>query len=626
MGIYSQRWRDKHHCFFEFSPSFSNSLKNFQIFKEFFRSSRDFPKISLNRYQDQGLFEQVTRGQQFLVEWDARYPSQGQTTADAPPGYITLYADFFGEGNFRLPVTHYMATILHSYVFHISQQSPMGMVRIRHFEFVCRLQGLEPTVEKFRVFYQLISTLGFFSFALRSVKKILINPPKRFHDWKMKFFFSREEVIPIAIEFRQSGPVPKEDTQIPCKAAWYNKLMANSNRVFGEQVLVAARMSNKWSEQSKDVPVLLFNGEEAAFYQSVFPTFSRAMGVRALREGEEYWYEQIKPNFIYARAELFANPHVSTEGAHIRNPRPCRSMTPAGKEIGSEESVASSDHELRSWDDVFAGVLRDLGIGHEEKKPKKAATKKKVNVAGGATSKKVRATRAAVRRLLKLQGLTNPLLSALSRKRTLRILPRSIPAPFTKKRSKLPLQGGGLLAVKDVTGGGGGTGGSGANARKGDPGKKPRRSSPIRAEDTLGDIYYKTYDESRANEPHAHVWNLKQNDTFVEFGACREWYLGDFPPAEASEDTLAKERREWGVACDNENKKMFATRTKIINHEAQVEGLKKSEADFKERYEEAKSHRERVEVDLNAKILSKGRDLAGKEAKIAELKRRLRKA
>ncbi|MFS7898544.1 hypothetical protein Hanom_Chr03g00235561 [Helianthus anomalus] len=56
------------------------------------------------------------------------------------------------------------------------------MVRVRHFEFVCRSQGLEPTVEKFRVFYQLISNLGFFSYALRNVKKILINPPKSFHD------------------------------------------------------------------------------------------------------------------------------------------------------------------------------------------------------------------------------------------------------------------------------------------------------------------------------------------------------------------------------------------------------------------------------------------------------------
>ncbi|KAJ0575649.1 hypothetical protein HanIR_Chr05g0215151 [Helianthus annuus] len=85
---------------------------------------------------DQGLFEQIVRGHRFLAEWDARYPLQGQTAADAPPGYITLFANFFIDGNFRLPATHFMTAILHHYGFHISQLSPVGMVRIRHFEFI----------------------------------------------------------------------------------------------------------------------------------------------------------------------------------------------------------------------------------------------------------------------------------------------------------------------------------------------------------------------------------------------------------------------------------------------------------------------------------------------------------
>ncbi|KAM0041130.1 hypothetical protein Hdeb2414_s0011g00362671 [Helianthus debilis subsp. tardiflorus] len=168
-----------------------------------------------------------------------------------------LYANFFEEGNFRLPVV----AILQHYAFHISQLSPMGMLRIRQFEFICRSQGLESMVEKFRIFYQLISTLRFFSFARRNVKKTLINPPKSFHDWKMKFFFIREEVIPIIMEFHQPGAIPKEDTPIPRKAAWYDKIMATPDRVFGELVLVAVGMSEKWPERSTDVHVLLFNGE-----------------------------------------------------------------------------------------------------------------------------------------------------------------------------------------------------------------------------------------------------------------------------------------------------------------------------------------------------------------------------
>ncbi|KAJ0669224.1 hypothetical protein HanPI659440_Chr17g0698601 [Helianthus annuus] len=158
-------------------------------------------------------------------------------------------------------------------------------------------------------------------------------------------------------------------------------------------------MSDKWLERSTDVSVLLLNGEEDALYQSAFKTFDRTLGVRPLRAREEYWYEQIKRNFIYASAELFVNPPVSTEGARIPNPRPCHAVTSVGKEIvylSNEESLGSSDHDLRPWDDVFAGVLRDLRIDPEEKKIKKAPTKKKVTVAGGATGKKGGATHATL--------------------------------------------------------------------------------------------------------------------------------------------------------------------------------------------------------------------------------------
>ncbi|MFS7899160.1 hypothetical protein Hanom_Chr05g00405311 [Helianthus anomalus] len=111
---------------------------------------------------DGGPNEHVFRGYQLAHEWNARYPSKGQTAADAPPRYITLFADFLSEGNFRLPTTHFLGNILQYYGFHVSHIRPMGMVHVRHFEFVCRSQGEEPTVDKFRVFYQLQSNMEFF--------------------------------------------------------------------------------------------------------------------------------------------------------------------------------------------------------------------------------------------------------------------------------------------------------------------------------------------------------------------------------------------------------------------------------------------------------------------------------
>ncbi|KAF5766620.1 hypothetical protein HanRHA438_Chr15g0729681 [Helianthus annuus] len=81
------------------------------------------------------------------------------------------------------------------------------------------------------------------------------------------------------------------------------------------------------------------------------------------------------------------------------------------------------------------------------------------------------------------------------------------------------------------------------------------------------------------------------------------------------------------MACERDNEQMFAARTKFTNLKACVEELKKSESDYKDKYEEAKSHRERVEilqVELSQQIITRDKDLAGKDVEIPELKRRLR--
>ncbi|KAJ0501715.1 hypothetical protein HanHA300_Chr11g0404091 [Helianthus annuus] len=148
--------------------------------------------------------------------------------------------------------------------------------------------------------------------------------------------------------------------------------------------------------ESKEVPILKFQDREAHLWQAVFPTFGGSMGVRPLEAGEQYWYEEIRGHFMYPVVGAFANPPTATEGAHIPNPRPLRTITSVGKEIvylSSEESVGSSNGELSSWYNIFAGVLRDLGIDPEEKKKK--SKKKKINtIDADVTSQKGGSSRA----------------------------------------------------------------------------------------------------------------------------------------------------------------------------------------------------------------------------------------
>ncbi|MFS7899265.1 hypothetical protein Hanom_Chr05g00413831 [Helianthus anomalus] len=56
------------------------------------------------------------------------YPEDEQTAEQAPASYISLFWDYFTEGNFRLPVTRFVLDILGYYKFHLSQLNPMGMV------------------------------------------------------------------------------------------------------------------------------------------------------------------------------------------------------------------------------------------------------------------------------------------------------------------------------------------------------------------------------------------------------------------------------------------------------------------------------------------------------------------
>ncbi|MFS8004452.1 hypothetical protein Hanom_Chr13g01225971 [Helianthus anomalus] len=85
---------------------------------------------------------------------------------------------------------------------------------------------------------------------------------------------------------------------------------------------------------------------------------------------------------------------------------------------------------------------------------------------------------------------------------------------------------------------------------------------------------------------------------------------------QAAEELLSKERAKWKKVCEKDNQRMYAARSKITDLEAE-------NATLKGKVEEAQADKERVEVELNARIVNKDKDLAAKDVEIAELKRRL---
>uniref|UniRef100_A0A251RMQ0 Putative transposase (Putative), gypsy type n=1 Tax=Helianthus annuus TaxID=4232 RepID=A0A251RMQ0_HELAN len=256
--------------------------------------STELPPLKWSRASFDGLVQNF----KFPESWGALFPEEGQTAADAPAGYITLFWDFFCDGNFRLPVKKFFLEILEFYNIHLSQLHPIGMVRVRHFEFVCRTMHIEPTVPRFRVFHQMHCTQGFYSFVQRaSAKKILLHPPKSFHDWKQKFFFIKAGVIPVRMVLRGKEDVPVETLRTPSDETWYQDLKEIPNIILPERAHVGAGMSLNWKMDRDDKPVYTEGGHVVALYVVAYKREGGKMGTIKKNADEEFWYDRIVRNF-----------------------------------------------------------------------------------------------------------------------------------------------------------------------------------------------------------------------------------------------------------------------------------------------------------------------------------------
>ncbi|GKC04162.1 hypothetical protein Tco_0995772 [Tanacetum coccineum] len=99
-------------------------------------------------------------------------PNQGDTMHERPARKIGLYTSFFDFANFRLPLSTFLVNILRHFRINISQLSVIGATKVSHFEILCRVYGITPTVGLFRCFYVNSKNNGWMSFSKR-----LINLP-----------------------------------------------------------------------------------------------------------------------------------------------------------------------------------------------------------------------------------------------------------------------------------------------------------------------------------------------------------------------------------------------------------------------------------------------------------------
>ncbi|KAF5774290.1 hypothetical protein HanRHA438_Chr13g0609241 [Helianthus annuus] len=237
-------------------------------------------RAEINWKEDE--FQNLVRDRGFRSELSAQFPTPNSTALDAPSGYIALYAAFFREGNFRLPITKFTGEVLTNYGLHISANR------------------FEPTFEKFNVFYFLSYTGGFYSFNSRTggVNPCSANSPKSLHDWKQKFFYIHRGVIPIDMHYHgESEWVPRVNVSIDfAEQEWYKVLTRKVTSItqLEERALVAAGMSMLWAPQNRwGVPVYGYQWKAGYSLMNVLdPQAGGAMVVAYLPEGRPVWLDR----------------------------------------------------------------------------------------------------------------------------------------------------------------------------------------------------------------------------------------------------------------------------------------------------------------------------------------------
>ncbi|KAM0025632.1 hypothetical protein Hdeb2414_s0021g00576851 [Helianthus debilis subsp. tardiflorus] len=192
---------------------------------------------------------------------------------------------------------------------------------------------IERTVTRFRVFHQMHCTQGFYSFVQRaSSKKILLQPPKSFHDWKQKFLFIKAGVIPMQMVFRGKEEVPTETIQAPSEENWYQDLKDFPSIALPEKALVGASMSLNWRMNREDKPVYMEDGKGKnwGFSNPIsYPLFSLLCMLLRLKvnvercllfpekSDEELWYHRIAKNFVFPRDEDLSVQPSSGVGKYL---------------------------------------------------------------------------------------------------------------------------------------------------------------------------------------------------------------------------------------------------------------------------------------------------------------------
>ncbi|GJT77270.1 hypothetical protein Tco_1043995 [Tanacetum coccineum] len=129
-----------------------------------------------------------------------------------PTRKIGVYIRFFEFANFRLPLSTFLVNVLRHYRINLSQLSVIAAAKVSHFEILCRVHGIEPTVGLFRCFYVNSKNKGWMSFSKRpdSDAVCYTKPLDSLKRWNDHFFWVNSFACPASFLWHTDKNVSRD--------------------------------------------------------------------------------------------------------------------------------------------------------------------------------------------------------------------------------------------------------------------------------------------------------------------------------------------------------------------------------------------------------------------------------
>ncbi|GJS03505.1 hypothetical protein Tco_0320013 [Tanacetum coccineum] len=194
---------------FHLSFTFSTNVDNFKFFK------LAPPPLPLPKHLD------AICAKYFVPEEvHPQLPSPDATMHERPAGKVGMYTRFFDYANYRIPFSTFFVSVLTHFRIPFSQLSVFGSAKVSHFEILCRVCNIEPSVSLFRYFYTHNYKNGWFGFTKRpNVRACYSKNLDSVKNWNDHFFWVDEFVVPANARFswfsgsnivKDRAPAPSE--------------------------------------------------------------------------------------------------------------------------------------------------------------------------------------------------------------------------------------------------------------------------------------------------------------------------------------------------------------------------------------------------------------------------------